>query len=463
MTPRPAGRARRGRYLVYTVACAALVLSGIEGAARLAARLGVYDPQSRVTVRARIRSWAELFADPSLLPTRYGTQDIRRYIHVDRSTGRAEVRRGDALIRPASVPLAEPGTLRVLFLGGSSVYGQNAREGGASIPAMVEDLLRDRGTLVRAINGGVNAGTSHTCREVLGALGSPLRPEVVVAYTGHNDYFPLVVANLPDTARAGPAPWIAAAYRRSTALWLAASLWTKRGGEARAELRRIDDRFERRFQVPDAETAANWRRVASLIETNYEANLRALVRDARSSGSRVLLCGVTSNLFHPEGISIHRPGFPTGEVDSFAGEVAAVEALVAGNRRTEALARAAPLLARDETFFRLQLAVGVALAREGRTAEALDHLRAARDLPPVMRSDAARAPTRARAIASRVAAEEGAAYLDVEDALVARPEYWSRPGAWFSDHLHFTPEGMAVAAGLIAERLGELGWLPGTR
>jgi lysophospholipase L1-like esterase len=464
----PSGRARRVRYSVYSAVCAVAVLAGIEAAARLAVAHGLYDPQSRFSVRSRIGSWAELFADPSLLTTRYGTQDVRHLIRVRPSAGRVDVRRNDALIRSQSIPLADPGATRVLFLGGSSIYGQKASEGPASIPALFEAAWRGRGMAVRAVNGGVNAGTSHMCREVLRALGNPIRPEIVVIYSGHNDYFPLAVANLPEVAATRPAPWVAAAYRHSLALWSAASLWAGRRGHVAAgamtgSSTRDDARFGERFRIPDAGTVSTWRRVAALIETNYEANLRALVRDARSMGARVLLCSVTSNLFHPEGVSIHRPGFPPGEADPFDREVAAVEALVAGNRHAEALARAAPLLAKDDTCFRLRFAVGTALARAGRTAEALVHLRAARDLQPVFRSDATRAPTRAAAIVRRVAAEEGAAYLDVEDALVARPEYWSRPGAWFSDHLHFTPEGMEVMADLMGGRLRELGWLAGTR
>jgi lysophospholipase L1-like esterase len=82
-----------------------------------------------------------------------------------------------------------PGTLRVVVLGGSAVWGPLVHD-DETIPAYLQEELESRlGQPVEVINSGVTSERSFEELRRLIAYILPLKPDVVVVYDGRNDLF----------------------------------------------------------------------------------------------------------------------------------------------------------------------------------------------------------------------------------------------------------------------------------
>jgi lysophospholipase L1-like esterase len=85
------------------------------------------------------------------------------------------------------LPMKSPGTLRISFYGGSSVFDYLATE-GKDWPHRIEDILRQKGFLnVEVINAGIPGHTSFDSLERLFSEGHNFRPDYVVLYDAWND------------------------------------------------------------------------------------------------------------------------------------------------------------------------------------------------------------------------------------------------------------------------------------
>ena len=78
---------------------------------------------------------------------------------------------------------------RVAFLGGSTIMGTGSRKPEWTIPAQVEKELRSRNIAVDCINFGVAGMTSRDSLAQLIDVVLPLKPDLVVFYTGWNCAF----------------------------------------------------------------------------------------------------------------------------------------------------------------------------------------------------------------------------------------------------------------------------------
>lgn len=88
-----------------------------------------------------------------------------------------------------------PGRLRVVCLGGSTTYGPSAQ---TAYPAILENLLRQRGVDVEVVNAGVPGWTSRESRLNFERRIEPLDPDLVIVYHGRNDLIPQAYNNFRD-------------------------------------------------------------------------------------------------------------------------------------------------------------------------------------------------------------------------------------------------------------------------
>jgi lysophospholipase L1-like esterase len=91
--------------------------------------------------------------------------------------------------RGADFPVKKPpGVFRILMLGGSATYGVRILNDSQTIPAQLEEKLRQRGyTQVQVINGGVFGYSTAESLIELQFRGLELSPDMVIMYEGVND------------------------------------------------------------------------------------------------------------------------------------------------------------------------------------------------------------------------------------------------------------------------------------
>jgi lysophospholipase L1-like esterase len=77
---------------------------------------------------------------------------------------------------------------RAVMLGGSTVFGYGLLA-GESLPAQLEQVLREKGTASSVVNLGFNSEGAYAFAATLRDYAS-LRPELVILYEGYNDLLP---------------------------------------------------------------------------------------------------------------------------------------------------------------------------------------------------------------------------------------------------------------------------------
>ncbi|MBN2476923.1 MAG: hypothetical protein JXB62_20110 [Pirellulales bacterium] len=178
-----------------------------------------------------------------------------------------------------------PGRKRLVFLGGSQVFG-TFWSGGENWPATVGEILRGRGLDVDVINAGV---PNHQTADCLGKLVTDLwlsRPDVVVVCNAWNDikYF----ADLTPTVRYRDAarPWSGVDPRlhpRGIDRLLCLSAFYRMGHERLiTTFHGAGDEGE---QLRDPVG-----RVSPLAVVQYRLNLQTICDVAHSIGAQVVLC-----------------------------------------------------------------------------------------------------------------------------------------------------------------------------
>ncbi|MBI4229889.1 MAG: SGNH/GDSL hydrolase family protein [Planctomycetes bacterium] len=196
------------------------------------------------------------------------------------------------------VPGKPPGTVRILCLGGSSVFCDGIPDAG-TWPARLQEALRVRagGGPVEVVNGGVNGYTSSQSLGLYLGRGAALSPDWVIAYQGWNDF--KWWGHLSSEA-----DWagVQTVYRegfwydrwfKGSALYLAlrmrALAWqTGEGGT--------------RPPPPPGEA------FGPAGPAIWERNLRSLAAAARAAGSRLVLCDEARRLPPPAGPGTPSPG-----------------------------------------------------------------------------------------------------------------------------------------------------------
>jgi lysophospholipase L1-like esterase len=94
-------------------------------------------------------------------------------------------------LRSPEIPVAHPPHgLRVAVIGASSVMGAAERDNEHTFPAQLESLLRNAmpGKRIDVINAGIAGYSLSDERVMLERRIAPLRPDLVILYTGFNDF-----------------------------------------------------------------------------------------------------------------------------------------------------------------------------------------------------------------------------------------------------------------------------------
>jgi tetratricopeptide (TPR) repeat protein len=361
--------------------------------------------------------------------------------------------------RMRAEPFREDGAYRVVVAGASSVQGY-PHPHRLAYPALLEAMLADaRQGAVRVFNLGITSIASFAvARTVDEALA--LRPQAVVLYTGHNEFYGLFGAGAGDHA----------ALRYELMAWrlprlLQRLIDTARGQEVSSA--QLLETMARRGTIAPGDP----RRAAAA--SALERHLVEAVTRLRQAGVRPVLCTLASNLedFAPAASVL---------ADSTTAEGrrwwAAVEA---ARRDLEKEGGAAQALARLDSVRAIQpdaawavYLEGRALRRLGRHDEADSALVRARELDTMPW----RAPQEHNRVIRRVAARHDVDLVDAE-ALFAEASAPTLPGwEWMVDHVHPTVNGQALLAaatarvllgGAAASQLGERdvyirrqGWIP---
>ena len=299
--------------------------------------------------------------------------------------------------------------LRVIAFGGSATAGLGFSP-NATFSRELERILRaahpERG--VEVLNLGIVGIASKQVERLVAEAARELAPDLLVVYTGNNEFLELHAAKLARATATPLARLVSGVAELHLTRALRSLLRPQReepsppdAGLASEELRRAPDEILRHLSLTDAETLG--------VLDAYEANLEAMVASARAAGAPLLLATVASNW-------------------KWRGR-----SELAGDERHELLyERAVAELARGE----------LAAARED--------YRAAMNADPRLRRALDAANARVRDVARR----RGVGLLDVVELLAAEAPDGIAGFEAFYDHVHFTPRGnVLVAAGIYAEML----------
>ncbi len=324
---------------------------------------------------------------------------------------------------------------RAVFVGASTVQGfpHPRRLAAASfLQAMLADVWPERE--VEVVNLGITSIASFAvARVVEDAL--VLAPDLVVIYTGHNEFYGLYGA--------GRHQQLQYFLRQLHLTHLVDGLLGGIGArdEPTDLLKMAAMRGEVLLNSPDRATAAQ----------NLRDNLRQMVQACQRAQVPLVLCTIVANDagFAPVGSTAGNE-----EWQEQVGQAAQVltRGYVAPDDAQDALQQLEQAAALSSEHAWLWYLQGRALERLGRDAQAQRAFRKARDLDTMPW----RAPSVHNAVIRAVAAEHGAVLADVEAAFA---EAAPAPGVgweWMVDHVHFSVAGQALLARTVLHRIAAL-------
>ena len=324
---------------------------------------------------------------------------------------------------------------RIVFVGASTVQGfpHPRRLAAASfLQAMLADAWPERE--VEVVNLGITSIASFAVAQVVeDAL--VLSPDLVVVYTGHNEFYGLYGA--------GRHQRLQYFLRQLRLTHLVDGLLGGIGArdEPMDLIKMAAARGEVPLHGPGRATA----------EQNLRDNLRRVARVCARAQVPLVLCTIVAN----------DAGFaPVGSTEGGEGWKARVEqaaqvltrGYVAPDDAEDALQQleqAAALASEHAWLWYLQ---GRALERLGRDAQAQRAFRKARDLDTMPW----RAPTAHNAVIRAVAKEHGVVLADVEAAFAAAAPAQGVGWEWMVDHVHCSVAGQALLARTVLHSVAAL-------
>ena len=340
---------------------------------------------------------------------------------------------------------------RVVVQGESSAAGYPYYR-GASFPQVLGSLLRraypDR--TVEIVNTAMAAVNSYSLLDFADEIIA-VRPDAVLIYTGHNEFYGALGA--ASTESVGRSPAVVRAYLRLRRFRTVQLL--------RNALAGVQKRL-----APDAPDAGDGRPSSTMMaqmvgeqsvplgsETyrrglrQFEENLGALLAKYEAAGVPVYVGTLVSNERDQRPFVIATGGAETEarRAEKIAAAVAQVRAgqAAAGIAALDALA-VADTLAADAPF-----ALGRALLATGDTARAATQLRRARDLDALR----FRAPTAFNAVIRRAAAAHSATVVESEAAFQRASPQGIVGRSLMLEHLHPNLDGYALLADAFFARI----------
>ena len=308
--------------------------------------------------------------------------------------------------------------LRVVVVGASTVQGY-PHPARLAAPAFLETLLAGAlGRRVRVLNLGITSLASFAvARVVEDALGS-LEPDLVVVYTGHNEFYGVYGA--ASLRQGGPAPWSRHLHYRLTGLRLAGLVrWLS--GWVRP---RPDPDLNLLAAMGSAGPVPPGHPARERALRQLRSSLGEIVSACRRAGTGLVLCAPAAN------DAGFLPDTTSAEGRRAAAEVARARVLAADSRRDEARQAFARAREADPAPWRAPPAL-VAVVRET----------AARHRVPLADSERRLAEASAGAATGwdlmvdhvhPTARGHALVARSVVDALVDAPAPWGVPADWES-------------------------------
>ena len=342
-----------------------------------------------------------------------------------------------------------PNTIRVLFVGGSTVEGfplPRNLTAATFLKFYLQSALPDHH--VEVVNLGVTAVASFAVREIAIEALDRLDPDLLLVYTGHNEFFG--AAGLESRQKMGSsiAAMRAIYWLRASALYQSASALfpsKKTAGTAPTQL------IDVMAGVDEIEPAGNLHKKAAHI---LEANVSAIIRSANESGVPVVVSTLVSNERHLaplaswEGDQTKHQSTPLQpRIEKLRLRLPQEASIVI--TELEALVQSAPLHA-GAAF-----AYAQALDSLERSDQAIQFYQIARDLDAMPW----RAASDKNEVLRQVAWREGATLADSATAFAEAAG--GSPG-WdlFFDHLHPNLRGQALLAQTLFDSVREHSLLP---
>jgi lysophospholipase L1-like esterase len=310
-------------------------------------------------------------------------------------------------------------SMRIFVLGESSAAGFPYPPNGA-FARVLEDALTDvlPHDTVEVVNMGMAATNSYTIFDLAGDVIDQ-KPDAVVIYGGHNEYYGALGAG--STESLGSYPSFVRTYlklqRLKTFLLLrnamTAVLRAVRGGRSTAEIEADATRME--SVVGDQRITLNGKTYERGV-AQYESNLRAAIGKFRSAGIPVFIGSTPSNLrdLEPFGPSAVPPDSTATVVFDSARVLLASDSV-----------RAASMFAR------------------------------ARDLDVIR----FRAPGEFQSIVQRVASDTKSVYVPVAEAVAGISPYRVPGSEFFLEHVHPNQRGYVFLASMYFDALQRAGFL----
>ena len=324
---------------------------------------------------------------------------------------------------------------RVVFVGASTVQGfpHPRRLSAASfLQAMLADAWPERE--VEVVNLGITSIASFAVAQVAeDAL--MLSPDLVVVYTGHNEFYGLYGA--------GRHHRLQYFLRQLRLTHLVDGLLGGIG--ARDEPADLIKMAAARGEVPLHSSGR------ATAEQNLRDNLRRVAQVCERAQVPLVLCTIVANDagFAPvgstEGDEAWKARVEQAAQELTRGYVAPDDA----ENALQQLEQAAALSSEHAWLWYLQ---GRALERLGRDVEAQRAFRKARDLDTMPW----RAPTAHNAVIRAVAAEHGIVLADVEAAFAAAAPAQGVGWEWMVDHVHFSVAGQVLLARTVLHSVAAL-------
>lgn len=349
-----------------------------------------------------------------------------------------------AVPEPTEEYITSPGDTavrRIVCLGESSMQGF-PYEYGATAPGFLEERLAAMfpGERIEVVNLGLSAVGSFVIADLMRDV-QELRPDLIVLYMGHNEFYG--VYGVGSAVAASSAPWLTrlslSLLRFRTYLALRDLLLSLRpsGGDAGAQRGTLMEQVAGERSIPYggelyAEGVEVWR-----------GNLERIADEAADARIPLLFCTVVSNLRdQPPFVSLPTPGTgPETARRTAAALAAAGEAQTPEERRRagELLSRA---LGEDSLHAGLHYRLGLLYAYGGDSVRALAHLVKARDLDALR----FRAATEIRTALLEVCSTRGIPVARVDSAF-AHASPGGIPGySLILEHLHPNLDGYFLMA-----------------
>jgi len=324
------------------------------------------------------------------------------------------------------------GTFRIFVLGESAAMGDPDPAYGFS--RYLEVMLRERFLSMKfeVVNTGSVAINSHVLLPIAKGLANQ-RPDLFIIYSGNNEVVGPYGPGTALTSSGMSLPVIRTSiFVRSTRI---GQLLTKVGTQKR-EWGGMEMFLDK--QVPARSP------LMKRVYENFESNLRDTIAIARSSGARVIVATIATNLKDCAPFaSLHREDFGQDALRSWSALVQQGSDLENGRSYAEALKTYLSAAKIDDQYAELEFRIARCLWMLGDYGAAREHFLRARDLDTLR----FRADSKINDINRSVASSSAGAELVDADEIFAKESPNGIVGSELVyEHVHMTPEGNYLLA-----------------